>query len=311
MKTIVITGGNSGLGLETAKILATDKSNKLILGCRDLKKAQVEAEIIKTATGNKNIYILPLDLSSFQSVKNFAVQLKQSTDKIDALVCNAGLQITKGTQVTKEGFEMTFGVNHLGHFLLTNLLLPAIDKMEGRIIIVSSGTHFNPPIWQSSMFGIPGAEYLGWKKQSAPDNYETYPESKRGYARYATSKLCELMFGYELNRKLTETKSKITVNVFDPGLMPGSGLAREGAAIEQWAWRNIMPVLRIFNGVNSIKTSAKHMSLLITGTQFSKVTGQYFEELKQRPSSVDSYKKDLWNDLWTGSEQLISKAFNI
>ncbi|MCC5612639.1 SDR family NAD(P)-dependent oxidoreductase [Nostoc sp. CHAB 5834] len=309
MKTIIITGGNSGLGLETARIIAQDKNNQLILACRDQKKAQTAVTELRRESGNLNIQCLELDLASLDSIRNFTGKLLQVTPVIDVLACNAGLQIAKGNQTTADGFEKTFGVNHLGHFLLANLLMPYINQKSGRIVLVSSGTHFNPAIWQGRIFGIPSGDYLGWKELSRPNSMQNYPEKSRGYARYSTSKLCVLLFGYELNRLLREKQSGISVNLYDPGLMPGTDLAREGNAMEQWAWRNIMPVLRIFDGVFSVKTSAGNFVKLLTDPSFNDMTGQYYEGPKRKKSSEDSYDQVNWKDLWKGSEQLTQEKF--
>lgn len=311
MKTIVITGGNSGLGLETAKILAQDKNNKLILACRNQTKAQEAVTDLRKTTDNPAIQSLELDLASFASIHSFAEKLVQVTDKIDVLACNAGMQLAKGSQVTTDGFEKTFGVNHLGHFLLTKLLMPSIDQKSGRIVLVSSGTHFNPAIWQGKIFGIPAGDYVGWQDLSKADSLQKYSEKSRGYARYSTSKLCVLFFGYELNRRLREKQSGITVNLYDPGLMPGTDLAREGSAMEQWAWRNIIPVLRLFDGVFSVKTSAGNFARLLVDPSFQRVTGQYYEGPRQKKSSEDSYNQLSWKDLWQGSEQLTKEVFNV
>ena len=309
MKTIVITGGNSGLGLETARIIAQDKNNKLILACRDQKKAQTVVTELRRESGNPHIQSLELDLASFDSIRKFTGQLLKVTQVIDVLACNAGIQIAKGNQTTADGFEKTFGVNHLGHFLLTNLLMPYINQQSGRIVLVSSGTHFDPAIWQGEIFGIPSGDYVGWEELSKPNSMQQYPEKSRGYARYSTSKLCVLFFGYELNRLLREKQSGIIVNLYDPGLMPGTDLAREGNAMEQWAWRNIMPALRIFDGVFSVKTSAGNFVKLLTDPSFNDVTGQYYEGPKHKKSSKDSYDPLKWKDLWKGSEQLTQEKF--
>jgi NAD(P)-dependent dehydrogenase (short-subunit alcohol dehydrogenase family) len=310
-KIIVITGGNSGLGLETAKYLAQDINNRIILGCRNQITAQSAVEALKGIAGNHDIQALELDLTSFDSIRAFANQVLTITQNIDILDLNAGLQIAKGTQITQEGFEMTFGVNVLGHFLLTNLLMPYMNKASGRILMISSGTHFKPSIWQASLFGIPPADYIGAKALSSPDNFKSYPEKSRGYARYSTSKFCILLFGYELDRKLKEQGSNITVNLFDPGLMPGTGLAREGAPIEQWAWRNIMPILKIFDGVNDVKTSGANAARLMTDSRFEHTSGKYYEGLKEKKSSDDSYNVKFWDDLWKGSEILTGKKFDL
>lgn len=309
MKTIVITGANSGIGLEVTRQLAEDKNKHLLLGCRDTRKAQSRIDKIKASSGNKHLTVIPLDLSSFSSIRSFTKGVIEASATIDVLACNAGLQIPTGTKVSKEGFEETFAVNVLGHFLLTKLLLPHIHKPSGRIVLTSSGTHFNPPIWQSRMFGMPGANYKGWKEISSPDGFRDYKEGKRGFARYSTSKLCTLLFGYELDKKLQCTDAKITINMFDPGLMPGTGLARETSPAQQWMWKNVMPVMRIFNGINSVQTSSKNLSALIADAKFDKITGKYFEEQKVKPSSNDSYNTDYQKDLWEGCEHLIGEPF--
>ena len=310
MKTIVITGGNSGLGLETAKILAQDKNNQLILGCRDQAKAQDAVAEVKKLSGNPNVQTLALDLASFASIRRFAQEVTRLTTTVDVLACNAGIQLANGSQVTTEGVEKTFGVNHLGHFLLTNLLFPLINPTSGRIVLVSSGTHFKPAIWQGSIFGIPPADYTGWQAVSKADSFTNYPEKSRGYVRYSTSKLCVLYFGYELNARLRKQNSGITVNLFDPGLMPGTELARAGKAVEIWAWKNVMPVLRVFDGVFSVQTSAKNLGKLLVDPAYKGVTGNYYEGPKQKDSSADSYLKTGWADLWSGSEQLTGEVFD-
>lgn len=311
MKTIVITGGNSGLGLATASLLAQDKNNQLILACRDQKKARQAVTDLRGTSANPNVHCLPLDLASFASIHAFRENLVQLTDRIDVLACNAGLQIANGSQVTAEGFEKTFGTNHLGHFLLTNLLLPHLNQQAGRIVLVSSGTHFNPPIWQGRIFGIPGADYAGWQDLASPNSLQNHPEKSRGYARYSTSKLCVLYFGYELNRRLREQQSGISVNLYDPGLMPGTDLAREGSSIEQWAWRNILPALRVFDGVYSVRTSAQNLARLLVDASLQVVSGQYYEGPRHKRSSEASYNQRNWKDLWQGSEQLTQEVFAI
>lgn len=311
MKTIVITGGNSGLGLETARLLAQDPNHQLILACRDQAKAQTVVNMLQEETGNEAIQSMALDLASFTSIRRFVDDLLQQTTTIDVLACNAGLQIAHGTQLTAEGYEMSFGVNYLGHFLLTSLLMPYINPHSGRIVLVSSGTHFNPAICQGKIFGIPPGDYVGWQELASPTSMHQYPEKSRGYARYSTSKLCVLYFGYELNRRLRQQGSRISVNLYDPGLMPGTDLARAGKPIEQWAWRNIMPVLRLFDGVFSVQTSAQNFARLLVDPSWQGVTGHYYEGPKRKPSSADSYNQVHWADLWAGGEALTQAEFSL
>jgi len=124
-KTIIITGANTGLGYECAKNIAQDcKTNHIILACRNTQRATEAVESLINETGNPNISSIELDLSSLESVRQFVNEfIKLNFPPLYAIVCNAGVQIVNGIQYTQDGFEMTFGVNHLGHFLLVNLLL--------------------------------------------------------------------------------------------------------------------------------------------------------------------------------------------
>lgn len=138
--TIIVTGGNSGLGYETAKNIAHARQNDtIIIASRNQKKAAAARQKMEAATGNHNIVIRPLDLGSLQSVRDFARDFKnENFPPLYGLVCNAGLNPTN-LSYTKEGFETTFGVNYLGHFLLVNLLLSSVEE-HGRLCL-SPATH--------------------------------------------------------------------------------------------------------------------------------------------------------------------------
>ena len=124
MRTVVITGGNSGLGFETAKKIAKDKEYRIILACRNPTKAEGAVRKIKEETGNDNILSMRLDTASLASVRKFAAEYeKQDVGKIYALLLNAGIN-GMHTGVTEDGMEIVFQTNHLGHFLLANLMLP-------------------------------------------------------------------------------------------------------------------------------------------------------------------------------------------
>lgn len=124
--------------------------------------------------------------------------------------------------------------------------------------------------------------------------------------RYSTSKLCTLLYMYELNRHLRATGSGITVTTFDPGLMPGTGLGRANQGAALWAWNNILPVLRLFPGVNSTDTSGQDLAWLAASPAVEGVTGQYCEGRRAVPSSALSRQPRLWAGLWAGTEQLLA-----
>ena len=133
-------------------------------------------------------------------------------------------------------------------------------------------------------------------------------DSADGRRRYTTSKLCNMLFTYELDRRLGEGKGGVTVNAFDPGLMPGSGLARDYSAIGRWAWRYVLPLLRVLPNVNSSRTSGARLAALVSDPGFDDVTGAYFEGKRRIRSSVDSYDPEKALDLWETSERLLEKS---
>ena len=135
-KVILVTGGNTGLGYHAAEEFARRGAEKVILACRNTEKGNEAAEKIKSMTGHENVYVLQLDLANLENIRNFVSELEVRFPPIDSLVCNAGVwfPMDQGAK-TDDGFEMNVGVNHLGHFLLTNLLISKIK----RVVLVSSG----------------------------------------------------------------------------------------------------------------------------------------------------------------------------
>jgi NAD(P)-dependent dehydrogenase (short-subunit alcohol dehydrogenase family) len=139
-KVAIVTGANTGIGYETALDFA-QRDARVIIACRNLDKANAAAEKIKKLSNNNKVQVEKLDLSDLSSVRKLAEKMNSTLNKLDLLINNAGIMATPYTK-TIDGFEMQFGTNHLGPFLLTNLLLPLLKKAEGsRIINVSSIAH--------------------------------------------------------------------------------------------------------------------------------------------------------------------------
>ena len=204
MRTVIITGGNSGLGFETAKKIAKDKDYRVILACRNPQKAEEAVRKIKEETGNENILSLQLDTASLASVRQFAKDYENlNIGRIYALLLNAGIN-GMHSGMTEDGMEVVFQTNHLGHFLLANLMLPFMDS-DGKIFSTSSDMHDSPMgkmVWE-------GTEALAHPSE----------ESKQSRLRYSFSKLCNLYFVYELAGRLEAESSGIRVNAFNPGMM--------------------------------------------------------------------------------------------
>ena len=204
MRTVIITGGNSGLGFETAKKIAKNNEYRVILACRNPQKATEAVDKIKEETGNDNVLSMRLDTASLSSVREFAAEYEKSgIGKIYALLLNAGIN-GMHSGMTEDGMEIVFQTNHLGHFLLANLLLPYMEP-DGKIFSTSSDMHDSPMgkmVWE-------GTEALAHPSE----------EGKESRLRYSFSKLCNLYFIYELARRLEAEGSGIRANAFNPGMM--------------------------------------------------------------------------------------------
>ncbi len=196
-RTFLITGGNTGIGLATATALA-GQGGRVYIGCRSTAAGEAAAATITTATGSRNVRLLPLDLSSLASVRACAAAFRATGDPLHVLINNAGVGGQRG--VTADGFELHFGVNHLGHFALTSLLLDrlAASGPGTRIVNVSSAAHY----------GAPGVDF---------DAVRRFTASFTGQREYAVSKLCNVLFTQELARRLDGTGP--TAYALHPGVV--------------------------------------------------------------------------------------------
>src|SRR3984957_11080568 len=220
MNTAIVTGANTGLGFECARALAETNDWHVIVACRSADKGReaVKRLLAQTRRSENEIEAITLDLASLESVRNFARNYTtERRPPLRALVCNAATQIVTGRTFTKDGFETTFGVNHLGHFLLVNLMLAQVVP-PARIVVVSSGTH-DP----AQTIGMPPPIYRRARILARPDEDSKPlddPQGTAGRRAYTTSKLCNVLFTYELDRRLRAEKAvgqngpSITVNAF-------------------------------------------------------------------------------------------------
>ncbi|XP_029952163.1 retinol dehydrogenase 13-like [Salarias fasciatus] len=194
-KTVLITGGNTGIGKETAVDLAR-RGARVILACRDMDRANKAAEDVKKRSGNDNVIVKMLDLASLQSVREMAKDILASEERLDVLINNAGIMSCPQWK-TEDGFEMQFGVNHLGHFLLTNCLLDLLKKSApSRIVNVSSLAHERGQIYFDDI------------------NQEKDYKPRKSYAQ---SKLANVLFTRELAKKLQGTG--VTTYSLHPGVI--------------------------------------------------------------------------------------------
>jgi NAD(P)-dependent dehydrogenase (short-subunit alcohol dehydrogenase family) len=194
-KSFIVTGANTGVGFEIARVLAA-RGARVLLGCRDQTKAQDAIARIKRITPNADLVWLPLDLGDLDSVRT-AAEIAAKEPRIDALINNAGIMNLPLTR-TKQGFESQFGVNHLGVFALTSLLLPKLAETPGsRVVVTSSVAHLKAKI--------------DWDDLNADNSYIKSD-------RYGGSKLANALFFFELDRRLRAAKLPVTAIGVHPGI---------------------------------------------------------------------------------------------
>ena len=288
-KTVIITGANSGLGFQTAlKIARHSQDFEIILACRNIEKAHRAMEQIIQKTGHPYVSVLQLDTSSLASVRQFVKEYKRKHNKpIYALLCNAGIGGTNDkSQLSEDGFDIIFATNHLGHFLLTNLLLPFMDK-EGKILVTASDMH-NPPLEKGQTFDWLGTEALAHPNEAM----------KANRLRYSYSKLCNVYFVYELARRLTAQGSHIKVNAFNPGLMKTHLMPEANEKIFDFIRIN-MP-----ERYGDLEHSSSALAELVYSDNIILSSGHFYDR-SIRPcfTSPLSYNEQNAKELWDTSEQ--------
>ncbi|MGB3801050.1 MAG: SDR family oxidoreductase [Lewinella sp.] len=248
-RTVLITGANDGIGRATAERLA-HKGYHLVLACRDETKAQQTADELVRKTGNENIDTIPLDLSDLTSVREASELYLAEHARLDVLINNAGIYSDK-LAFTKDGYELQFGVNHLGHFLLTLNLLPAMQcsNLCSRVINVSSAMHTKAGIDFGNLRGERGADsYAGGKA-------------------YAQSKLANILFTKELDRR---HGSELTTNCLHPGVVGTSLANKHGKFLTKAVWSLYKPFAR------TPKRGADTSVYLASSPEVREVSGRYF-----------------------------------
>ena len=277
LKTVIITGANSGLGFETAKKIAKNQNYQVILACRNKEHAEDAKSKIINETGNKNINIMIIDTSSLKSVRNFVEEFKKLDIKLDCLICNSGIS-SMHNGITDEGFELVFATNYLGHFLLTNLLLPYMSD-DARIINITSDMH-NPP---------------GGLEWTEPENIAHMDANNR--SRYAYSKLGNIYFTYELDKRLRSINSKITVNAFNPGMMNTNFSGGHNSKA-----RTAMVKLTMPERLGDLDKSSTALAEVAMNEEFESVTGKYFDRSTKFVNSSElSYNEENRVELWNKS----------
>ncbi|XP_008708025.2 retinol dehydrogenase 13 isoform X1 [Ursus maritimus] len=279
-KTVIVTGANTGIGKQTALELARRGGN-VILACRDMEKCEAAAKDIRGETLNHRVRARHLDLASLKSVREFAAKIIEEEGQVHILVNNAAVMRCPHW-TTEDGFEMQFGVNHLGHFLLTNLLLDTLKaSAPSRIINLSSLAH---------VAGHIDFDDLNWEKRK----YDTK-------AAYCQSKLAVILFTKELSRRLQGTG--VTVNALHPGVARTELGRHTGMHSSAFSSFTLGPIFWLL--VKSPQLAAQPSTYLAVAEELGGVSGKYFDGLKEKAPAPEAEDEEVAQRLWAESARLV------
>lgn len=270
----MVTGANSGIGKETARELAAMGAT-VVAVARNRERGEVAVAEMIDRTGSRDIHLMLADFSSQESIRAFAANFKERFPRLDVLVNNAGV-FSMSRQETVDGLELTFAVNHLGYFMTTLLLMDCLlASQSARVISVSSDAHRNGAIKFDDL-------------QSE--------RSYRGFSAYSDSKLANVLFAYELARRLEGTG--ITSNAVHPGFV-ATNFARNNGVLAGIA----MSIIGRMMG-KSPEAGAETNVYLASSGEVAGLTGKYFVNCKAVRSSDESYDHEIAARLWSISLEL-------
>ncbi|WP_158854312.1 oxidoreductase [Halorhabdus sp. CUG00001] len=295
-RTALVTGANSGIGFEVTKALAANDVH-VIMACRDLERARSAREQIHNSVDEATLSIEELDLADLAGVRAFAETVRADYTELHALCNNAGVMALPRRE-TIDGFEMQFGVNHLGHFVLTGLLLDKLEETPGesRIVTQSSGLHERGEIDFDDLHG---------------------EESYDRYDAYAQSKLANVLFAYELDRRLQATDADITSVACHPGYA-ATNLQRRGP--EQSGSRVRLWLMKVANAVFAQSAATGALPMVRAATDPDVTGGEYVGpggllNMRGSPeiqrSSDRSYDPPLARELWDRSVALTGVSYDL
>jgi len=287
-KTVIITGGNTGIGKETAIDLAS-RGAKVIIGCRSKERGEKALIDIKKESGSKEVYLKLLDLSSFKSVRRFANSILDSEDRLDILINNAGV-LMPPFEKTEDGFETHFQVNHLGHFLLTQMLIELLKKSApSRIINVSSHVHYDVTV--SDFYKI--------------EERENYSAS----LAYSISKLANVVYTRELSRRYS--MDKVTSYSLHPGVVSTDVLRNlfQQYPILETLMSVTKPLLMLF--FKNSKEGAQTTICCAVEEGMEQFSGEYFSDCAMIAPSADAKNESFAKTLWDFSMQATKLDENI
>ncbi|XP_058087172.1 short-chain dehydrogenase TIC 32 B, chloroplastic-like isoform X2 [Magnolia sinica] len=283
--TAIVTGGTSGLGKETARVLAK-RGAKVIIPARSMEGGlQVKENLLKE-NPDAEVEIMEMDLSSLRSVTSFARSFKSSNKHLNILINNAGIMACP-FQLSVDGVELQFATNHLGHFLLTNLLLDKLKAtaketgIEGRIVNVSSLAHR-----YRNGFGI------GFENFSNLSKYKPFDA-------YSRSKLANVLHANELSRRLQEEGSNVTANSLHPGIVPTN--------ISRYSVLKAFPLCWLKPFLQTESQGAATTCYVALHPNVRGITGKYYANCNESLPSEQARDSELGKRLWEFSEKLVKQ----
>ncbi len=290
-RVVIVTGGNSGIGYEAALALA-GKNAQVVLTTRSLDKGEAAASGIREKYPQAEVVVMELDLADLKSVRNFAQAFLAKYKRLDILINNAGVMALPQRKTVDE-FEIHFGTNHLGHFALTGSLLPILRATpHARIVTVSSGAHVRGDIHFDD---------LQWEKK-----YDRW-------GAYAQSKLANLLFAYELQRRLSATGSSLISVGCHPGYaatkLQAAGPQMEGSAIKLWMMKISNTILAQGQDMGALPTLYAAAAADVNGCDYIGPQGGMRGYPAKVMSNDKSYDEALAKRLWQVSEELTGVVY--
>jgi NAD(P)-dependent dehydrogenase (short-subunit alcohol dehydrogenase family) len=281
-KVAVITGGNAGIGKEAAVGLAS-LGARVVITSRNQERGRAARDEIVERSGNADVDVMPLDLASFRSIRSFADDFLAANERLDVLVNNAGLILRRRTE-TEDGFEATFGINHVGHFLLTELLLDRLKaSAPSRVVVVASTAH------------------KGARRGLDFDDLEAEHHRYRWMNTYSKSKLANIYFARELARRLDGTG--VTANALHPGYVRSEfGQGGDMGRLYGFGIKLGAPF-----AINS-ERGARTTTYLASSPEVEGVTGEYFFKCKPARLSKAAQDDDAARRLWDVTERMVSSV---